>query len=106
MLVREVTFTVGVSENGNLIGFDDDYDRPKEMPFGWRCGLATDSNAIVMPTPDTGPVHMIIQVHDGPPAPERGNDWEPPKRSACAPTSPNCASLSSGASSGTPDIPF
>ncbi|MCC5481053.1 hypothetical protein [Streptomyces barringtoniae] len=79
MLVREATFTVDVGENGYLIGFDDDYDWPKEMPFGWRCGLATDSNAIVMPTTDTGPVQMIIQVHDGPPAPERGNDWEPPE---------------------------
>ncbi|MER6739075.1 hypothetical protein [Streptomyces puniciscabiei] len=79
MLVREAMFTVDVGENGYLIGFDDDYDWPKKMPFGWRCGLATDSNAIVMPTTDTGPVQMIIQVHDGPPAPERGNDWEPPE---------------------------
>ncbi|UXY25025.1 hypothetical protein N8I84_42115 (plasmid) [Streptomyces cynarae] len=76
MLVREATFTVNLGENGYLIGFDDDYDWPKEMPFGWRCGPATDTNAVVLPTTDTGSMEMTIQVHDVPPAPEVGGDWE------------------------------
>ncbi|WP_227026092.1 hypothetical protein [Streptomyces fodineus] len=58
MLLREVTFTVDVGEHGYLIGFDDDYDFPSEMPFGWRCGPLTAATAVVLPTTDTGPLQM------------------------------------------------
>ncbi|MFJ8158905.1 hypothetical protein [Streptomyces sp. NPDC094468] len=57
--------------------FTDDYEYPAEMPFGWRCGPATDANAVVLTTTDTGPLQMTIQVHDTPPAPETGDGWEP-----------------------------
>ncbi|AGS73919.1 hypothetical protein [Streptomyces collinus] len=77
MLIREATFTVDLGEHGYLIGFDDDYDFPHEMPFGWRCGPATDAIAVVLPTTDTGPLQMTVQVHDRPPGPEPGDGWEP-----------------------------
>ncbi|UXY24230.1 hypothetical protein N8I84_40330 [Streptomyces cynarae] len=79
MLVREVSFTVDLGENGYLIGFTDDYEYPAEMPFGWRCGPATDDGAVVLTTTDTGPLQMTIQVHDAPPAPapETSDEWEP-----------------------------
>ncbi|MFE4970389.1 hypothetical protein [Streptomyces sp. NPDC056660] len=77
MLVRASSFTVELGENGYLIGFTDDYEYPAEMPFGWRCGPATDANAVVLTTTDTGPLRMTIQVHDAPPAPETGGGWEP-----------------------------
>ena len=76
MLVRESSFTVALGENGYLIGFTDDYDYPDEMPFGWRCGPATDEGAVVLTTTDTGPLHLAIQIHDAPPAPETSGDWE------------------------------
>lgn len=57
------------------------------MPFGWRCGPATDANAVVLTTTDTGPNQMTIQVHD-PAGPETGGDWEPAEETACAPTCP------------------
>lgn len=77
MLVRESSFTVDLGENGYLIGFTDDYAYPPEMPFGWRCGPATDANAVVLTTTDTGPLQMTIQVHDTPPAPQTSGEWEP-----------------------------
>ncbi|WP_257585889.1 MULTISPECIES: hypothetical protein [unclassified Streptomyces] len=77
MLIREATFTVDLGEHGYLIGFDDDYDFPTEMPFGWRCGPATDATAVVLPTTDTGPLRMTVQIHDSPPASEPGDAWEP-----------------------------
>ncbi|AOR29770.1 hypothetical protein BFF78_00490 [Streptomyces fodineus] len=77
MLLREVTFTVDVGEHGYLIGFDDDYDFPSEMPFGWRCGPLTAATAVVLPTTDTGPLQMTVQVHDTPPGPETDGGWEP-----------------------------
>ncbi|MFG2951924.1 hypothetical protein [Streptomyces adustus] len=77
MLVRASSFTVELGENGYIIGFTDDYEYPAEMPFGWRCGPATDANAVVLTTTDTGPLQMTIQVHDAPPAPEVGGGWEP-----------------------------
>ncbi|MFF9409888.1 hypothetical protein ACF1B0_30845 [Streptomyces anandii] len=77
MLLCEVTFTVDLGEHGYLIGFDDDYDFPSEMPFGWRCGPAGEALAVVLPTTDTGPLQMTIQVHDSPPAREAGTAWEP-----------------------------
>ena len=42
------------------------------MPFGWRCGPATDANAVVLTTTDTGPLQVTIQLHDAPPPPEIG----------------------------------
>ncbi|MET9176263.1 hypothetical protein ABZX64_35335 [Streptomyces misionensis] len=77
MLIRETTFTVDLGEHGYLIGFDDDYDFPTEMPFGWRCGPATDATAVVLPTTDTGPLQMTVQMHDNPPDTEPGDAWEP-----------------------------
>ncbi|MER6548343.1 hypothetical protein [Streptomyces sp. NPDC001250] len=77
MLLREVTFTVDLGEHGYLIGFDDDYDFPQEMPFGWRCGPASEAIAIVLPITDTGPLQMTVQVHDSLPDPEAGNYWDP-----------------------------
>ncbi|MEV6946835.1 hypothetical protein AB0N07_33685 [Streptomyces sp. NPDC051172] len=77
MLVRASSFTVELGENGYLIGFTDDYEYPAEMPFGWRCGPATDANAVVLATTDTGPLQMTIQVHDAPPVPETDGGWEP-----------------------------
>ncbi|MFF2132976.1 hypothetical protein ACFVW1_48140 [Streptomyces olivochromogenes] len=47
------------------------------MPFGWRCGPATDASAVVLTTTDTGPLQLTVQVHDAPPAPETGAEWEP-----------------------------
>ena len=35
--------------------FTDDYEYPAPMPFGRRCGAATDANAVVLTTTDTGP---------------------------------------------------
>jgi hypothetical protein len=77
MLLRELTFTIDVGEHGYLIGFDDDYDFPREMPFGWRCGPATEAIVVVLPTTDTGPLQMTVQVHDTPPSPELDDGWEP-----------------------------
>ncbi|MFF4656326.1 hypothetical protein [Streptomyces sp. NPDC001381] len=77
MLVRACSFTVDLGENGYLIGFTDDYAYPAAMPFGWRCGPATDASAVVLTTTDTGPLHLTVQVHDAPPDPETGGDWEP-----------------------------
>ncbi|MEU1661002.1 hypothetical protein ABZ527_33605 [Streptomyces griseofuscus] len=77
MLIREVSFTVDLGEHGYLIGFDDDYDFPSEMPFGWRCGPATPATAVVLPTTDTGPLQMTVQTHDSPPDTEPGDGWEP-----------------------------
>ncbi|MEW2121482.1 hypothetical protein AB0945_41375 [Streptomyces sp. NPDC005474] len=77
MLVRASSFTVDLGENGYLIGFTDEYEYPAEMPFGWRCGPATDeANAVVLTTTDTGPLHLTVQIHNAPPPPESG-DWEP-----------------------------
>ncbi|MFE9679805.1 hypothetical protein ACFYO5_37895 [Streptomyces sp. NPDC006259] len=77
MLVRASSFTVDLGENGYLIGFTDDYAYPAEMPFGWRCGPATgEANAVVLTTTETGPLHLTVQVYDGPPPPEAGGDWE------------------------------
>ncbi|MFE4757627.1 hypothetical protein ACFRIB_46895 [Streptomyces mirabilis] len=47
------------------------------MPFGWRCGPATDASAVVLTTTDTGPLQLAVQVHDAPSAPETGAEWEP-----------------------------
>ncbi|WP_331743196.1 hypothetical protein OG762_47300 (plasmid) [Streptomyces sp. NBC_01136] len=77
MLVRATSFTVDLGEGGYLIGFTDDYEYPGEMPFGWRCGPAGEAGAVVLTTTDTGPLQMTVQVHDAPPGPERGYDWEP-----------------------------
>ncbi|MEU6555304.1 hypothetical protein ABZ915_34290 [Streptomyces sp. NPDC046915] len=77
MLLREVTFTVDLGEHGYLIGFDDDYQFPRQMPYGWRCGPAGEAIAVVLPTTDTGPLRMTVQVHDSPPAPEADHRWEP-----------------------------
>ncbi|MEU0822987.1 hypothetical protein [Streptomyces mirabilis] len=77
MLVRASSFTVELGEGGYLIGFTDDYEYPKEMPFGWRCGPATDAGAIVLTVTDTGPLQLTVQLHDAPPAPEASGEWEP-----------------------------
>jgi hypothetical protein len=77
MLVSASSFTVELGENGYLIGFTDAYAYPSEMPFGWRCGPATDANAVVLTTTDTGPLEITIEIHDTPPGPETGGAWEP-----------------------------
>ncbi|MGW2621147.1 hypothetical protein [Streptomyces sp. NPDC001500] len=77
MLVRTSSFTVGLGENGYLIGFTDDFDYPAEMPFGWRCGPATDASAVVLTTTDTGPLRLTVEVHDSSPPPEASGAWEP-----------------------------
>ncbi|MET9912979.1 hypothetical protein ABZZ74_40470 [Streptomyces sp. NPDC006476] len=77
MLVRASSFTVELGENGYLIGFTDNYDYPAEMSFGWRCGPATDANAVVLTTTDTGPLDVTIQLHDAPPPQETDGGWEP-----------------------------
>ncbi|MCZ0998449.1 MULTISPECIES: hypothetical protein [Streptomyces] len=85
MLVHASSFTVDLGENGYLIGFTDDYEYPREMPFGWRCGPATDAGAVVLTTTDTGPLQLTVQVHNAPPAPETGAEWEPAEEiSLCA----------------------
>ncbi|MEU6775139.1 hypothetical protein [Streptomyces sp. NPDC046759] len=78
MLVCEASFTVDLGEHGYFIGFDD-YDFPPEMPFGWRCGPATQATAVVLPTTDTGPLQMTVQIHDSPPRPESGDGRELPE---------------------------
>ncbi|MFJ4519314.1 hypothetical protein [Streptomyces sp. NPDC088816] len=77
MLVHQAAFTIEVAESGYLISFTEHDDYPAEMPYGWRCGPAGPASAVVLTTTDTGPVRMTIQVHDGPPAPETGSEWEP-----------------------------
>jgi hypothetical protein len=77
MLVHEAEFTVDLGESGYLIGFTEHDDYPDEMPYGWRCGPAGPSSAIVLPTTDTGPLQLTIQVHDSQPAPKAGTAWEP-----------------------------
>jgi hypothetical protein len=77
MLVRASSFTVELGGNGYLIGFTDDSEYPAEMPFGWRRDPATDANAVVPTTTDTGPFQTTIQVHDAPPAPETAGGWKP-----------------------------
>ncbi|MFC4506097.1 MULTISPECIES: hypothetical protein [Streptomyces] len=76
MLVRASSFTVDLGENGYLIGFTDDYDYPAEMPFGWRCGPASEANAVVLTTTDTGPLQLTVQIHDAEPPPETSGGWE------------------------------
>ncbi|EKX63782.1 hypothetical protein [Streptomyces ipomoeae] len=88
MLVRESSFTVDLGENGYLIGFTDDYGFPRELPFGRRCGPATEANAVVLTTTDTGPLRITIQIHDTPPAPETGDDWEPAEELSLRPDLP------------------
>ncbi|MER5535375.1 hypothetical protein [Streptomyces mirabilis] len=80
MLVRASSFTVDLGKGGYLIGFTDDYEYPKELPFGWRCGPATDAGAVVLTTTDTGPLQLTVKVHDAPPAPETGGEWEPAEK--------------------------
>lgn len=77
MLVHEAEFTVDLGESGYLIGFTEHDDYPDEMPYGWRCGPAGPSSAIVLPVTDTGPLQLTIQIHDSPPAPETDDAWEP-----------------------------
>lgn len=77
MLMHETQFTVDLGESGYLIGFIEHDDYPDEMPYGWRCGPAGSSSAVVLTTTDTGPLRLTVQVHDSPPAPETGDAWEP-----------------------------
>lgn len=103
MLIREAAFTVDLGEHGYLIGFDDDYDFPSEMPFGWRCGPVTDATAVVLPTTDTGPLQMTVQTHDSPPDTEPGDGWEPAEEmSLLADTPTLCLATIGRATSGTP----
>ncbi|MER6456516.1 hypothetical protein ABT270_28515 [Streptomyces sp900105245] len=76
MLVHQAEFTVDLGESGYLIGFTEHDDYPDEMPYGWRCGPAGRSSAVVLPTTDTGPLQLTIQIHDTQPAPEAGSEWE------------------------------
>ena len=77
MLVHQAEFTVDLGESGYLIGFTEHDDYPDEMPYGWRCGPVGTSSAVVLPTTDTGPLQLTIQIHDTQPAPEPGSEWEP-----------------------------
>ncbi|MGW4272203.1 hypothetical protein ACWEGQ_07535 [Streptomyces seoulensis] len=77
MLVQETRFTFELGESGYLIGFTEHDDYPGEMPYGWRCGPAGPSSAVVLTTTDTGPLHLTVQIHDSRPAPEADNAWEP-----------------------------
>ncbi|MFF4710763.1 hypothetical protein ACFY2V_05070 [Streptomyces eurythermus] len=77
MLVHQAEFTVDLGESGYLIGFTEHGDYPDEMPYGWHCGPAGPSSAIVLPTTDTGPLQLTLQIHDSPPAPETDDAWEP-----------------------------
>ncbi|WP_318199153.1 hypothetical protein [Streptomyces sp. SCL15-4] len=77
MLVHEAEFTVDLGESGYLIGFAEHDDYPDEMPYGWRCGPAGASSAIVLTTTDTGPLQLTLQIHDSQPAPETDSGWEP-----------------------------
>ncbi|MEW2297530.1 hypothetical protein ABZ719_33320 [Streptomyces sp. NPDC006743] len=77
MLVQETRFTFELGESGYLIGFTEHDDFPGEMPYGWRCGPAGPSSAVVLTTTDTGPLHLTIQIHDSRPAPEADGAWEP-----------------------------
>ncbi|MCE0446831.1 hypothetical protein LT493_26275 [Streptomyces tricolor] len=47
------------------------------MPYGWRCGPAGPSSVVVLPTTDTGPLQLTIQIHDSEPVPEPSSEWEP-----------------------------
>ncbi|WP_260335823.1 hypothetical protein [Streptomyces sp. EAS-AB2608] len=77
MLVHQAEFTVDLGESGYLIGFTEHDDYPDEMPYGWRCGPAGPSSAVVLPTTDTGPLQLTIQIHDSQPAVEASSEWEP-----------------------------
>ncbi|MFG3207758.1 hypothetical protein [Streptomyces sp. NPDC048192] len=77
MLVHEAHFTVDLGESGYLIGFTEHDDYPDEMPYGWRCGPAGPSSAVVLTTTDTGPLHLTVQIHDSEPASEADDAWEP-----------------------------
>ncbi|MGW4561547.1 hypothetical protein ACWEN3_03760 [Streptomyces sp. NPDC004561] len=77
MLVHETEFTVDLGESGYLIGFTEHDDFPDEMPYGWRCGPAGTTSAVVLTTTDTGPLRLTLQIHDGPPPPETAKTWEP-----------------------------
>ncbi|MFJ9909817.1 hypothetical protein ACIRVK_44750 [Streptomyces sp. NPDC101152] len=76
MLVNEAAFTIEVGESGYLVGFTELEDYPTQMPYGWRCGPATEASAVVLTTTDTGPVHLTFQIHDAPPAPPTDEEWE------------------------------
>ncbi|MDX3025635.1 hypothetical protein [Streptomyces acidiscabies] len=88
MLVRAVSFTVDLGENGYLVGFTDDWAYPDEMPFGWRCGPATDADAVVLTTTDTGPLRLTVQLHDTPPPPETNLAREPAEELSLRPELP------------------
>lgn len=77
MLVQATQFTFELGESGYLIGFTEHDDYPGEMPYGWRCGPAGPSSAVVLTTTDTGPLHLTVQIHDSRPAAEADNAWEP-----------------------------
>ncbi|WP_445684449.1 hypothetical protein [Streptomyces reticuli] len=77
MLVHQAEFTVDLGESGYLIGFTEHDDYPDEMPYGWRCGPAGPSSVVVLPTTDTGPLQLTIQIHDSQPVPEASSEWEP-----------------------------
>ncbi|MEV5719085.1 hypothetical protein AB0L41_34800 [Amycolatopsis mediterranei] len=78
MLLRQVTFTVHLQESGYLLAVDDEsHGYPAAMPYGWRCGPATPSSAVILATTDTGPVTLILRLHDTPPPPDNSTQWEP-----------------------------
>ncbi|MEW2527548.1 hypothetical protein [Streptomyces sp. NPDC047071] len=77
MLVHEAQFTLDLGESGYLIGFAEHDDYPNDMPYGWRCGPAGASSAVVLPTTEDGPLHLTLQIHDSQPAPEPDTGWEP-----------------------------
>ncbi|MEU7306321.1 hypothetical protein AB0950_35805 [Streptomyces sp. NPDC007189] len=77
MLVQEAHFTVDLGESGYLIGFTEHDDYPDETPYGWRCGPAGSSSAVVLTTTDTGPLQLTVQIHDSEPASQADDAWEP-----------------------------
>ncbi|MEV0502552.1 hypothetical protein AB0I84_33835 [Streptomyces spectabilis] len=76
MLVHEAQFTLDLGESGYLIGFTEHDDYPDDMPYGWRCGPAGATSAIVLPTTEDGPLHLTLQIHDSQPVPEPDAAWE------------------------------
>ncbi|WP_257234784.1 hypothetical protein [Streptomyces sp. JV178] len=77
MLVDEAEFTVDLGESGYLIGFTEHDDYPEETPYGWRCGPAGASSAVVLTTTENGQLLLTLQIHDAQPAFEPNGSWEP-----------------------------
>ncbi|MEU1447573.1 hypothetical protein [Streptomyces mirabilis] len=78
MLVHASSFTVDLGENGYLIGFTDDYEYPREMPFGWPDAWPEEEPPLHLPpSPDgTDWVRMRLYCHTDDPEPGIGDHGE------------------------------